>query len=86
MKYDVIIIGGGITGTAIAHELAKFQLKTILLEGGTDIAVAATKQNGGVIHPGYDPHPGTLKAKLNPPGARMYPDLSKKLGFHIRHR
>ena len=85
MKYDVIIIGGGITGTAIAHELAKFQLKTILLEGGTDIAVAATKQNGGVIHPGYDPHPGTLKAKLNPPGARMYPDLSKKLGFHIRH-
>ena len=85
MKYDVIIIGGGITGTAIAHELAKFQMKTILLEGGTDIAVAATKQNGGVIHPGYDPHPGTLKAKLNPPGARMYPELSKKLGFHIRH-
>lgn len=85
MKYDVLIIGGGITGTAIAHELAKYQLKTILLEAGTDVAVSATKQNGGVIHPGYDPHPGTLKAKLNPPGARMFPRLSKELGFHIRH-
>ena len=83
MKYDVVIIGGGITGTGIAHELAKYQLKTILLESGTDVAFSATKQNGGVIHPGYDPHPGTLKAKLNPPGARMYPRLSKELGFKI---
>ena len=38
MKYDVVIIGGGITGTGIAHELAKYQLKTILLESGTDVA------------------------------------------------
>ena len=83
MKYDVVIIGGGITGTGIAHELAKYQLNTILLESGTDVAFSATKQNGGVIHPGYDPHPGTLKAKLNPPGARMYPRLSKELGFKI---
>ena len=48
MKYDVVIIGGGITGTGIAHELAKYQLKTILLESGTDVAFSATKQNGGV--------------------------------------
>ena len=27
MKYDVVIIGGGITGTGIAHELAKYQKK-----------------------------------------------------------
>ena len=45
MKYDVVIIGGGITGTGIAHELAKYQLKTILLESGTDVAFSATKQN-----------------------------------------
>ena len=51
MKYDVVIIGGGITGTGIAHELAKYQLKTILLESGTDVAFSATKQNGlSLIH------------------------------------
>lgn len=85
MKYDVVIIGGGITGTAVAHCLAQYQLRTILLEEGTDVAFRATKQNGAVCHPGYDPHPGTLKAKLNPPGARMYPRLAKELGFKIRN-
>ena len=85
MKYDVVIIGGGISGTAIAHCLARYQLKTILLEAGTDVAVRATKQNGAVCHPGYDPHPGTLKARINPPGARMYPRLAKELGFKIRN-
>ena len=67
MKYDVVIIGGGITGTGIAHELAKYQLKTILLESGTDVAFSSTILNCGVLHPGYVPLQGTLKAKLYPP-------------------
>lgn len=83
--YDVIVIGGGITGTGIIHELAKYDLDIALLERKNDIGVGATKGNGGVVHPGYDPHPGTLKAKLNPVGARMYPQLAKDLNFHIRH-
>ncbi|MEG0378783.1 MAG: FAD-dependent oxidoreductase, partial [Eubacterium sp.] len=83
--YDVVIIGGGITGTGIAHELAKYDIKTALLERGQDVGIGATKGNGGVVHPGYDPHPGTLKAKLNPNGARMYPRLAKELDFDLRH-
>lgn len=82
--YDVMVIGGGITGTGIVHELAKYDLKLALLERKPDIGVGATKGNGGVVHPGYDPHPGTLKAKLNPAGARMYPQLARDLDFHIR--
>ena len=62
-NYDVIIIGGGITGTGIAHELAKYDVKTALMERGMDVGIGATKGNGGVVHPGYDPHPGTLKAR-----------------------
>lgn len=83
--YDVIIIGGGITGTAVLHELAKYDLDVALLERGVDIGIGATKGNGGVVHPGYDPKPGTLKAKLNPRGARMYPQLAKELDFGIRN-
>ncbi|MGL4284429.1 MAG: FAD-dependent oxidoreductase [Eubacterium aggregans] len=65
--------------------MAKYDLDVALLERSVDIGVGATKGNGGVVHPGYDPHPGTLKAKLNPVGARMYPQLAKDLDFGLRH-
>lgn len=83
IHYDIIIIGGGITGTAIAHECSKYKLKTALLERGTDIGIGATKGNGGVVHPGYDPTPGSLKAKINVQGANLYPRLAKELNFGI---
>jgi glycerol-3-phosphate dehydrogenase len=82
-QYDVMIIGGGITGTAIARELSKYKLKVGLLERGTDIGIGATKGNGGVVHPGYDPTPGSLKAKINVQGANQYPRLARELGFDI---
>ncbi|MDO9493627.1 NAD(P)/FAD-dependent oxidoreductase [Acetobacterium sp.] len=81
--YDIIIIGGGITGTAIAHECSKYKLTAALLERGTDIGIGATKGNGGVVHPGYDPTPGSLKAKINVCGANLYPQLAKDLNFGI---
>ena len=81
--YDIIIIGGGITGTAIAHECSKYQLTAALLERGTDIGIGATKGNGGVVHPGYDPTPGSLKAKINVRGANRYPQLARDLNFGI---
>ncbi|MGD9475061.1 MAG: NAD(P)/FAD-dependent oxidoreductase [Eubacteriaceae bacterium] len=82
-KYDVIIIGGGITGSAIARELSHYKIKTALLEKGLDIGLGATKGNGGVVHQGYDPIPGSVKAKINAQGAKQYPQLSKELGFEI---
>lgn len=81
--YDIIIIGGGITGTAIARECSKYQLTAALLERGTDIGIGATKGNGGVVHPGYDPTPGSLKAKINVRGANRYPQLARDLNFGI---
>lgn len=81
--YDVIIIGGGITGTAIAHELSKYKLTVALLERGSDIGIGATKGNGGVVHPGYDPTPGSLKAKINVRGANRYPQLARELNFGL---
>ncbi|WKY46917.1 NAD(P)/FAD-dependent oxidoreductase [Eubacteriaceae bacterium ES3] len=82
-RYDVIIIGGGITGSAIARELSRFELKVALLEKGLDIGMGATKGNGGVVHQGYDPVPGSVKAKINAEGARQFPQLSRELGFEI---
>lgn len=80
MIFDVAVIGGGVCGCAIARELSKFKLDTVLLEAGSDIASGASKANTGIIHAGYDPHPGTLKAKFNAEGLRLIYGLCEELG------
>ena len=82
--HDVLIIGGGIVGTATARELAKYQLKTVLLEKNIEIGMGVTKANSGIVHAGYDCSPGTLKAKFNVRGNELYSELAEDLGFMFR--
>ena len=76
---DVIIIGGGIIGAFIAHELSHYKLKITLLEKDNDVANETTMANSAIIHTGYDPKDGTLKAKLNPIGHDLYKQICKDL-------
>ena len=78
---DVIVIGAGVAGSACARELARFDLDVLVLEASNDVAHGASRTNSGIVHGGYDPVPGTLKARYNALGARMIPVLSKELGF-----
>lgn len=84
MRTDVVIIGAGISGCAIARELSKYDLNIVVLEKNSDVAEEATKANNGNIHPGLLATPGTLKAKLNLEGNKMYTDLSKELNFEFK--
>ncbi|AND85613.1 FAD-dependent oxidoreductase [Clostridium tyrobutyricum] len=85
-KYDLIIIGGGIVGCAVARELSRYRLKSALLEANQDIACGTTKANGGIIHAGYDPNPSSLKGKLNVKGSLMYPKLKEELNFKYENK
>ncbi len=80
-NYDVIIIGAGVSGCAVARELSKFRLRTAVLERNSDIGEGTSKANSGIVHAGYDAKPGTLKAKLNVEGSGMMPQLAKDLGI-----
>lgn len=82
---DIIIIGGGVVGCAIARQLSRYEGKTTLLEAGSDIADGATKANSAIVHGGYDATPGTLKAKLNVKGTAIYPELCQELGVPYRN-
>ena len=75
MKRDIIIIGGGVVGCAVARLLSRYEADVALLEGASDVSEGASKANSGIVHAGFDAKPGTLKAKLNVEGARMYPAL-----------
>ena len=81
---DVIIIGGGIIGAAVAYELSKYKLTITLLEKNQEIGMGTTKANSGIVHAGYDCKPGTLKAKLNVRGNALYDELAKNLNIHFR--
>ena len=76
---DVVIIGAGICGSALARELSKFQLDVLVLEKENDASFGSTKANSGIAHGGYDPEPGTLTAKYNVLGNRMMEQLCQDL-------
>ena len=80
MKYDVTIIGAGIIGGLIAHNLSKYELSVLLLEKENDVCNGASGANSAMVHSGHDPKDGTLKCKYNLLGNRMYPELCKELG------
>lgn len=82
--YDVVIIGAGVSGCAIARELSRYQLKVAVLEKASDICEGTSKANSGVAHAGFDAKPGTLMAKLNIMGSQMMEALSKELDFPYR--
>jgi glycerol-3-phosphate dehydrogenase len=77
--YDVIIIGSGVVGALHARELSKYPLNILVLEKNNDVSMEATLANSAVVHSGHDPKPGSLKAKFNVLGNRMYRQLSKEL-------
>lgn len=82
--YDVLIIGAGVVGCAIARELSRFQLKIAVLEKDSDVSNGTSKANSGIVHGGYDSEPGTLKARLCVEGNGLFKELDKdlKFGFH----
>lgn len=82
--YDVIIIGGGVIGCAIARELSKQDRKIALFERASDVCEGTSKANSGIIHAGYDAVPGTLKAKLNVQGNQMMESLAKELDIPFK--
>ncbi len=82
--YDVIIIGAGVIGSAIARELSRYEQKVAVLERASDICEGTSKANSGIVHAGYDAMPGTLKAKLNVIGNEKMEELSKQLDFPFK--
>lgn len=81
---DVLIIGGGVIGCAIARELSKYALDTLLLDKEDDVAMHASSRNDGMIHPGIASHSDTLRGKMNVRGNAMYTQLCAELGIPFK--
>ena len=82
--YDVIIIGGGVSGAASARELSRYKVNACVLEKEDDVCCGTSKANSAIVHAGYDAANGSLMAKLNVRGNEMMEDLSKELDFPFK--
>ncbi len=84
--YDVIVIGGGVVGCMVARFLSRYKLSILLIEKDADIGTGASSANSAIVHAGYDPLPGTLKAKMNVLGNPMWDALAGELNFPFERR
>ncbi len=81
---DVLIIGGGIVGCAIARECSRYDMDILLVEKEHDVAMQTSARNDGMVHPGVDLLPGQIKRRYNMRGNRMYDDVCKELDVPFR--
>ena len=79
---DIIIIGAGVSGSAIARELSRYKANILVLEKEEDVCCGTSKANSAIVHGGFDAETGSLMAKLNVRGSNLMEQLSKDLDFH----
>lgn len=84
MTYDVIVIGAGVTGAAVARELSRYQTEVCVLEKEEDVCCGTSKANSAIIHAGYDAEPGSNMAKMNVRGNAMMDELCRDLDIPFK--
>jgi glycerol-3-phosphate dehydrogenase len=84
--YDVIIIGGGAVGCMVARYLSRYKLSILVIEKEADIGMGASSANSAIVHAGYDPLPGTLKARMNVTANPLWDALAGELNFPFERR
>ncbi len=82
--FDIIIIGGGVAGCMAARYLSRHELSILLIEKEADICSGTSAANTALIHPGYDPLPGSLKAKLNVAANPLWDNLAGELNIEFK--
>ncbi len=82
-NFDAVIIGGGVTGCAIAREISRYEMHTALIERVEDVCSGTSKANSAIVHAGHDAVPGSVKARFNVEGNRMMGELAEDLDFEF---
>ena len=81
---DIAVIGGGVTGCAIARELSRYDLNVCVLERTEDVCSGTSKANSAIIHTGYDAQAGSVMARMNVEGNRLMDRLAADLDIPFR--
>jgi glycerol-3-phosphate dehydrogenase len=80
---DVVVIGAGVVGAAIARELSRFELRCTMVEAGPDVGAGTSKANTALLHTGFDAKPGTLEARLVRRGHKLLSEYAPRVGIPL---
>ncbi|MFF9474301.1 NAD(P)/FAD-dependent oxidoreductase [Streptomyces roseolus] len=81
--YDVVVVGAGVVGCAIARALARHRLRVALVDAADDVGEGTSKANTAILHTGFDAAPGTLEAGLVRAGHRLLTGYAAEAGIPI---
>ena len=82
--YDVAVIGAGVVGSAVARELTRYNLKTLVLEKELDVATGNSSRNTGMLHAGFTYRPGSLRAECAVEGNQEFDTVARELGVPFK--
>lgn len=80
---DALVVGGGVVGTAIARELARYRLRTALVEASGDIGEGTSKANTAILHTGFDALPGSRESAWVREGSRLLAAYAEESGIAV---
>lgn len=80
---DVVVIGAGVVGSAIAREFSRYQLRCALVEAGPDVGAGTSKANTALLHTGFDAKPGSLEAQLVRRGHELLSGYAPRAGIPL---
>ena len=82
--FDAVVLGGGLLGCFAARHLSAYRLRCALVEAREDVCTGISRGNSAIVYTGCDNKPGTLKARFNLEGSRMYEGICRELGTAFR--
>ncbi len=78
-RADLVIIGAGVVGAALAREFSRFKIRIVLLDKESDVGCGASKANNGMVHSGIVQEPNSLRSRLNVRGNELYEEVCRDL-------
>ena len=84
-EFDAIVIGAGIVGLAVAHELCSQYNNILVVEKENTFGQHVSCRNSEVIHSGIYYEPGSLKAKLCVIGNKLMYDFAEKYAINYKN-
>ena len=80
---DVLVVGAGVVGAAIARELGRYVVSVALVDASDDIGNATSKANTAILHTGFDAYPGSLESTLVTRGSTLLRDYAAAAGIAV---